>query len=195
MKAYPAQIHTQPAIVAGAAVAREVGDLDRITAIEVATTRRGFQMAGADPEKWTPDTRETADHSLPYITARAMFDGDITNDSYAPEKLRDPRILAFMHKITVKEDPSFASLRGNAPVARVTAILNDGRRITRQVDDMPGFAGQPMSRSDVERKFRGNIGKRWTRERIDEVLRALWALDRSEDLASLLGKLSLQTSP
>jgi 2-methylcitrate dehydratase len=37
-----------------------------------------------------------------------MFDGDITNDSYAPEKLRDPKILAFMKKIAVNEDPAFA---------------------------------------------------------------------------------------
>jgi len=53
--------------------------------------------------------RETADHSLPYITARAMFDGDITNDSYAPEKLSEPRILALMRKITVKEDPALTA--------------------------------------------------------------------------------------
>jgi quercetin dioxygenase-like cupin family protein len=62
-------------------------------------------MTGSGPEKWAPTTRDTADHSLPYIAARTMFDGDITNESYAPEKLRDPRILAFMRKITVIEDP------------------------------------------------------------------------------------------
>jgi len=55
---------------------------------------------------------ETADHSLPYITARAMFDGDITNDSYAPGKLREPRILAFMRKITVREDPALTARVG-----------------------------------------------------------------------------------
>jgi 2-methylcitrate dehydratase len=99
-------VYGQTAIVAGAAVAREVGALERIAAIEIATSRRGYQQTGSDPEKWTPDTRDTADHSLPYITARAMFDGDITNDSYAAEKLSDPRILAFMRKIKVREDPA-----------------------------------------------------------------------------------------
>ena len=110
MKAYPAVVYAQTAVVAGVALAKEVGDLDRVAAIEIATTRRGYQQTGSDPEKWTPDTRDTADHSLPYITARAMFDGDITNDSYAPDKLHDPRILAFMRKITVQEDP-FAARR------------------------------------------------------------------------------------
>src|SRR5262249_28935283 len=155
-------------------------DLERITAVEVATTRLGYQSAGRDPEKWTPDTRETADHSLPYIAARAMFDGDLNNDSYAPEKLNDPRIRTFMRRITVREDPALAPPRGSAPPTRITATLDDGRSISRQVDDMAGFAGQPMSRADIERKFRGNVGKRWPTGRADTVLEALWTLERAD---------------
>src|SRR5262249_14852721 len=124
---------------------------------------------------------------------RAMFDGDITNESYAPERLRDPRIVAFMRKIAVKEDPSFAKPKGNAPSTRITVTLDDGRTMMRQVDDMPGFPGRPMSRADVERKFRGNVGKRWELERTDAILQSLWALERLDDLSSMLDKFSLQT--
>jgi 2-methylcitrate dehydratase len=189
MKPYPAVVWAQTAIEAGDAVARAAGDLDRITAIEIAATRRGYQMAGSEPEKWNPDTRETADHSLPYITARAMFDGEVTNDSYAADKLRDPHILAFMRKITVREDPVLTAQQGDAVPTRVTAILDDGRRISRQVDDVPGFAGRPMRRADVERKFRSNVGKRWPGERTQSALEALWGLDRTDDLSFLLGRL------
>jgi len=196
MKAYPAVVYGQTAIVAGAAVAREVGALERIAAIEIATSRRGYQQTGSDPEKWTPDTRDTGDHSLPYITARAMFDGDITNDSYAAEKLSDPRILAFMRKIKVREDPALtARVSPSVVPTRVTAILADGQRITREVDDVPGFVDRPMSRADVERKFRSNVGTRWPRERTDAILQELWALDRMENLTLLLGKLSVPTKP
>jgi 2-methylcitrate dehydratase len=193
MKAYPAVVYAQTAVVAGIEVAKKAGPLDRIAAIEIATTKRGYQRAGSEPEKWTPDTRETADHSLPYITARAMFDGDITNDSYSPEKLREPRILAFMRRITVKEDPALTARVGAMVPTRVTAILSDGRRISSEVDDVPGFPARPMSRAEVERKFRGNVGRRWPRERTDAVLQDLWAVDRTQDIASLLGKLSLQS--
>jgi 2-methylcitrate dehydratase len=195
MKAYPAEVYAQTAIAAGIAVAKEAGSLDRIATIEIATTRRGYQLLGSEPEKWSPDTRDTADHSLPYITARAMFDGDITNESYAPQMLREPRILAFMRKITVSEDPALTARVGAAVPTRVTAILADGQRISREVDDAPGFAGRPMNRAEVERKFRGNVGKRWPRERTDAILQALWGLDRTADFATLLGKLSVQTSP
>jgi 2-methylcitrate dehydratase len=191
LKAYPAQVYTQTAIVAATAVARETGNLDRIASIEIATTNRGYVMAGSEPEKWAPDTRDTADHSLPYIVARAMFDGDITNDSYAPEKLRDPLILAFMKKIAVKEDPAFATPRGNAPSTRITAMLHDGRQVVRQIDDMPGFPGKPMERADAERKFRGNVGHRWPSERVRAALDALWALDAADDVAGVLGKLTV----
>lgn len=190
MKAYPAHISAQTTVPAAIALATEIGNLDRITAIEIGTTRRGYQMAGSGEEKWTPDTKETADHSLPYIAARAMFDGGLDNDSYAADKLHDPRTLAFMRKITVNEDPAFATLTLNIPPTRLTATLDDGRRITRLVDSMPSFAGQPATRPDVERKFRSNVAKRWPRERTDAVLQALWAFDRTEDLSSLLGQLA-----
>jgi 2-methylcitrate dehydratase len=189
LKAYPAQVYTQTAIVAAAALAKDVGTLDRIAAIDIATTKRGYTMAGSEPEKWAPDTRDTADHSLPYIVARAMFDGDITNDSYAREKLRDPAILAFMKKIAVKEDPAFATPRGNAPSTRITATLDDGRQVVRQIDDMPGFPGRPMARADAERKFRGNVGRRWPETRVRAALDALWGLEAADDVGELLGKL------
>jgi 2-methylcitrate dehydratase len=190
MKAYPAHISAQTAVPAAVALAKEIGNLDRVTAIEIGTTRRGFQMAGSGEEKWAPENKETADHSLPYIAARTMFDGGLDNDSYAPDKLRDARILAFMRKIVVKEDPAFATLTMNVPPTRLTATLDDGRRITRLVDSMPSFAGQPATRPDVERKFRSNVGKRWPRERTDAVLQALWALDRTDGLPALLGQLA-----
>ena len=199
MKAYPAVVFTQTAIAAATAIAEEVSKgapdkaaaLDRITAIEIATSKRGLVQTGTDREKWAPATRETADHSMPYITARAMFDGDITNDSYTPAKLKDPRIVAFMQKITVTEDPALTARTGGAVPTRVTAILADGRRVTREVNDIPGFAAQPMQRPDIDRKFRGNIGKRWPAGKTGAVLKSLWALESTKDIGALLATMTV----
>jgi 2-methylcitrate dehydratase len=81
---------------------------------------------------------------------------------------------------------------GNAPPTRVTAVLKDGRRIAHQIDDMPGFPGKPMTRADVERKFRSNLGTRTLQEDTGAVLQALWALDRADDVRSLTAKLALR---
>jgi 2-methylcitrate dehydratase len=192
MKSYPAHVSAQTAVPAAVWLAKEIGNLERVTAIEIGTTRRGYQMAGSGAEKWAPDSKETADHSLPYIVARAMFDGDLDNDSYAPDKLHEARIVAFMRKIAVKEDPAFATITVSVPPTRLTATLDDGRRVTHLVDKMPGFPGQPASRADVERKFRSNVGKRWPKTQTGAVLDALWHLDKTDDLSALLGRLSLQ---
>jgi 2-methylcitrate dehydratase len=199
IKAYPAVVFTQTAIVAATAIADEVtkgapdktAALERIASIEIATSKRGLVQTGTDREKWAPATRETADHSMPYITTRAMFDGDITNDSYTPAKLKEPRILAFMQKITVAEDPVLTARTGGAVPTRITAILADGQRVSREVNDIPGFAGKPMQRPDIDRKFRGNIGKRWPREKTDAVLQSLWVLENTQEMGALLATLTV----
>jgi len=78
----------------------------------------------------------------------------------------------------------------SADQARLAVTLDDGRQVVRQVDNLPGFPGQAMSRTDIERKFRGNVGQRWPKERTDAVLQALWALDKIEDVRSLMSKLA-----
>ena len=191
LKPYPAVIYTQTAIVAGIEIAKKVGALDRIAALEIATTNRGYQRTGSEPEKWSPKTRETADHSLPYVTARAMFDGDITNESFTPQKFSDPAILSFMQKIKVAEDPVLTARGGGAVPTRITAVLFDGQRISHEVDHAPGFAERPMSRTDVERKFANNVSGRWPDEQTAAILQALWSLEHAGNVSTLLGKLAL----
>jgi 2-methylcitrate dehydratase len=102
-------------------------------------------------------------------------------------------VLAFMQRIKVAEDPALTARGGTAVPTRVTAILADGKRVSREVDHAPGFAERPMTRAEVERKFRGNVGKRWSEEQTGAVLEALWALERTNDISALLGRLALKT--
>jgi len=122
-----------------------------------------------------------------------MFDGDITNDSFEPRKFRDPAVLAFMQKIKVAEDPALTARGGGAVPTRLTATLADGRRVSREVDHAPGFVERPMTNAELERKFRGNVGKRWSEEQTRAALEALWALERTKDVSALLGRLALKT--
>ena len=191
VKIYPAVVYSQTAILAGIALAKAIGSIDRIAALEIAAHPRGYEQAGRDREKWTPQNRDTADHSLPYLTVRAMVDGDITNASYADDKLRDPKILALMQKTTVKPDPAFAKQpKGNAPATRLTATLTDGTTVTRQVDNMPGFPGMPVDRAGMEHKFRSSTGGRWPAAKTDTILKALWDFEHTTDLRALLEQLA-----
>jgi 2-methylcitrate dehydratase len=77
---------------------------------------------------------------------------------------------------------------------RITAILADGQRVSREVDDIPGFAGKPMQRKDIDRKFRGNIGKRWPRGKTDAVVQSLWVLENTQNIGALLATLTVLRS-
>ncbi|VWD38957.1 MmgE/PrpD family protein [Burkholderia lata] len=185
VKFYPAQGLTQTAIPAALAVAAQVGDLRRIRRIEIHTTEVGYVTAGRDPEKWAPSTHETADHSLPYIVARAMLDGDITTRSYAGAALRDPALHALIGKITVSADPALtARYPAHAP-NRVTAECDDGAIHAKQVDDLPGSPTQPMQRDDYEAKFMKNCRPHWSAARMRTALDTLWRLDEQPDVATL----------
>ena len=60
-----------------------------IDAINVQTYYTCYSEIGSEPEKWDPQTRETADHSMPYLLALGLVDGFVKADSFSPEKLRD----------------------------------------------------------------------------------------------------------
>ena len=76
----------------------------------------------SDNPKWDPHNRETADHSMPYIFARALLDGDVYLDSFKPEKFNDPAAHALMDKMT------FARVNGwrGLGAARVTIRKTNG---------------------------------------------------------------------
>ncbi len=48
-----------------------------------------------------------------------------------------------------------------------------------------------MNRAEIERKFRGNVAKRWSARQTDAILQALWSLEQTEDLSALLGELKV----
>jgi 2-methylcitrate dehydratase len=185
VKFYPAQALTQTAIAAGIDVAKQVGDLTRVKSMEIRTSHEGYFSAGMDAEKWAPETSETADHSLPYVTARAMFDGDISHASYSDQALRDPRIRAFMQKIKVVEDPALTRLYPKYYATIVTVTRDDGQTFSKRVDDIPGFATHPMQRTDFERKFRKNVTSRIGERRTEEALGTLWTLERQSDISRI----------
>ncbi len=185
VKPYPAQGGTLTAIPAAVEVAKEVGDLGDIASIVLDTTDFTYRSAGRDREKWAPETKETADHSLPFVAARAMLDGTISFDSFSPQALHDPKALALMAKMTVHPDPALTAMSPKLLPNRITATLTDGRTVTRQVNAVPGQGETKMQRSDFERKFADNVGKVWGAAEQRRILDAIWEIDQQSKLDRL----------
>ena len=104
IKYYPAEYHSQSAIWAALEARKEIGGLENIVSVEIATHEAGYTILGSDEEKWAPKTKETADHSLPFIVGMALLEGKIQNSSYSQRNLVNPEIINFLKKITVREE-------------------------------------------------------------------------------------------
>jgi 2-methylcitrate dehydratase len=188
-KHYPAQMTLQTAVPAAAKAGESIGDAANVKSILVHTTLTGTQYSADSPEKWAPETSETADHSLPYVVARAILDREITSKSYSQQALHDPKVRALMAVLKVEEDPAFTAAMPKRLPTRVTITLNDGRVLTSQVEDLPGFGGLPMTRADVEAKFRRYVRGLWPETQMRHFFDYAWNLEQQKNLAGLFQRM------
>src|SRR6185436_7257617 len=86
IKYWPAEYHSQSAIEAALFLRKEIGDPAKIQSVRIESHDASVDIIGSEPEKWKPETRETADHSLPYITSIALIDGEVTDKQFQPAR-------------------------------------------------------------------------------------------------------------
>jgi 2-methylcitrate dehydratase len=120
--------------------------VDDIASIHIEMPFGGWQEIG-DPPKWDPRNRETADHSLPYIVARALMDGEIYLDSFTPEKFMDPTARRLMANTTIAPNPNYTYMGQ----ARITARTKQGGVMTKETSVR--IVSQ-MTRQDLIAKFK-----------------------------------------
>lgn len=187
IKYFPAEYHAQSAVWAALQARKVVGSPEEIASVEVETHEAGYSILAEDKEKWAPSTKETADHSLPYMVGFALLKGRLDNSSYSARNLTDPHILSFVKRIKVKEDRELTRAYPEHIANRVTLRLRNGGTVTEQVDDPKGHPLNPMSREEVEEKF-GRLTRRLLGEPGDRGLpHMVWALEGEDSLANLIG--------
>lgn len=181
-KAFPTEALTHQPISAALQVCQEHNlAAEDITQILVETTSRGADIL-SDPSKYQPTTKETADHSLPYVIAAAVADGNVLPDSFSDEKLKDPRIWDLLGKIKVVADPEIDDMFPGVKRARVSITTNAGETHTAQVDHAKGSPNNPMSDEEIVSKFRANAEGVLDKARQDEVIDATWRFDELEEI-------------
>jgi 2-methylcitrate dehydratase len=80
---------------------------EEIEAIHLEIPEGLFLRAVREPEKWNPQTRETADHSIPYLVAVVLHDGVVTPASFNPQRIHDPALRSLISKMTIDPNPEF----------------------------------------------------------------------------------------
>ncbi len=190
IKFWPAEYHSQSAIEAALQLRQEVGDVRNVSAIDIHTFDAAVDIIGKDPEKWRPKTRETADHSLPYCTAVALADGDVTLTQFAPKRFTDPALLDLVAKVKVHRDAALSARYPRSIPNRLTVTLSNGKQLVREVEFPRGHARNPMTDAEVERKFRTLVEPRYGKPRADRLLASCWELEKlkgANELVQLFG--------
>ncbi|OGP13851.1 MAG: 2-methylcitrate dehydratase [Deltaproteobacteria bacterium GWA2_54_12] len=185
IKFYPAEYHSQSAIGAAIDLRAEIDDPLEVESITVKTFQTGYEIIGKGAEKWRPKTRETADHSLPFLVAAAILDGSVSLSTYS-ERMIDADLLEFTQKIKVEVDPDMDRMYPSAIPNRVEVRLKSGKLITGEMIYPKGHPMNPMTDLEVEEKFK-NLGA-WaiTENKADEILSKIWELEKMADIKELM---------
>lgn len=185
IKFWPAEYHAQSAIEAALALHRRIGDPAAIASVEIESHDAAVDIIGSEPEKWRPTHRETADHSLPYLVAVALVDGEVTPAQFTPGRFADPKLLELIQRVKVRRHAELSRLYPAAVGNIVTVQLHSGESLTERVDYPRGHARKPLNDADVEAKFRLLATPLITPERMTAVLGWLWQLDRQANYGEL----------
>lgn len=186
----PAEYNAQAPIDLILELRRELGDAP-IDRIEVETYWLAYSEIGMEPQKWRPQTRETADHSLPYILAVALTDGDINHDSFEPARLRDPDLLDLMDRITIVENKEHSARFPAELPCSIAIRTRDGRTVDGEIAYPKGHVRNPVSDAEIDHKFNGLVAglSEADRETCLDLRSTLWTFETVPDVRPVLSPL------
>jgi 2-methylcitrate dehydratase len=192
MKAFPTEALTHTPISAVLDLVRE-HDLkpEQVQKIHIRSLARAADIL-ADPSKYDPRTKETADHSLPYVIAAALVDRQVTPLQFTPEKIMDPAIRAQLQKIEAVADAEIEKAFPALQRAVVTIHTADGREFTRQLDYPKGDPRNPLSDREVEEKFEALTEPVLSQAARRRVIDAVWGLEKLGSVSQLMQMLKAE---
>jgi 2-methylcitrate dehydratase len=147
-----------------------------------------------DPQKWRPKTRETADHSIPYIVAGVLLDGDFSDALFSDERLQDPRIHAMTDRLTMEVDPDFSMEPPEMSPCRIEVVTQGGARFAEAARFPKGHTMSPLSVDEVNDKFRTLAQRVFSADEAERVLTELWRLDAAAHLDPLMDALVIRSA-
>jgi 2-methylcitrate dehydratase len=169
MKAFPTEAltHTHISATLKTIINHNI-KYDEIETVTITTIARACDIL-FDTHKYRPESRETADHSLPYCIAAAIVDRKITTHSFSDEKMKDSRIWEVIDKIKGVASQEFESMFPAKQPSKVVIKTKDGREFSEYLEYPKGDSREPMTMDDLENKFNALSDNVLTRKRQKEI--------------------------
>jgi 2-methylcitrate dehydratase len=186
MKAFPTEALTHTPISAVLDLVKN-NDLhpDQVEKIQIRSLARAADIL-SDPSKYDPHTKETADHSLPYVIAAALVERQVTPVQFTMQKIMDPRIRQQLQKVEVVADPEIEKVFPALQRVLVRINTTDGRSFNKQLDFPKGDPRNPLTDLEVEEKFAALAEGVLTTAAQQRVKDAVWNLEHVDSVSELM---------
>lgn len=191
MKRYPCGQHAQTVIDAAVNVRSKISNVDEIAEVKVGTFTAGKTRMADDEEKWHPKTRETADHSIPYVVGVALMYGPLEIGHFADQYLKDTDLLDLIQKISVEETKECNDLYPGASANRVEIITRSGEKFSEFVRYHRGHHRNPPTDEEIEQKFHSLTKDLLSPAKREQLLSLLWTLEQVDDIGKIMELLKI----
>lgn len=157
IKKFVAMIHTQSAIQCLLELmGSHTIDPEKVISIEADVPQITFDFSGGGlygKASTAIQSKEQADHSLPYLLAVALLDGQVMQPQFREERIRASDVQTLLKKVIIHPDDDFTRRYPKDFCARIIITTLDGKRLEHEVSNYPGMPSRPFSWSDCEDKF------------------------------------------
>lgn len=191
LKFWPVEYHLQNAVWAGLAMREHVAPED-VARVEVTTYRNAWHETASDPSKWSPLTRETADHSLPYVLVAAFHDGEVTVGTF--DERQRARLIGspVLPVVEVAVDDEIERAFPHDLGLHITVTRTDATQWSAEFVNPAGHHRNPLDEPARREKFvRITGGELGDAETAEELYGQLSRLVDVPDVAELLSRLDI----
>jgi len=180
MKAFPTEALTHTPISAVLDLVKS-NDLrpDDVDKIQIRSLARAADIL-SDPSKYDPHTKETADHTLPYVIAAALVDRQVTPAQFTMEKIMAPKIREQLNKVEVVADAEIERVFPALQRVIVQIQTRDGRSLQKQLDFPKGNPRNPLTDQEIEEKFSALAEGVLSAPAQKKLKDAVWSLERGK---------------
>ncbi len=204
-KEYSAEYQAQALIDLAKKIKKKIYNLNEVKKIDIYTSHHTHYVIGTganDPQKMDPNaSRETLDHSIMYIFAVALEDGDWHHEkSYSKSRSNRKSTIKLWRLIKTHEDKKWTrkyhdpNPKNKSFGAKVVVKLNNGKKIIDQLEkaDAHPYGARPFKRQDYIRKFKTLTDKILSKKESERFLKTVQNLRKLKE--GQLGKLNIEVS-
>ncbi|MGH8279424.1 MAG: MmgE/PrpD family protein [Gammaproteobacteria bacterium] len=193
VKKHNAEIHSQSTLDAALAVRKQGGfDATRIHAVQVKTFQVAYDIIGGGEEgdKHSIHAKEEADHSLPYMVAAALLDGEVQPAQYLSDRIERADIQALLRKVSVAPDAGFTQRFPKEMPSSVEVEFEDGWKLSATTAAYHGFHTNPLDWGAAFEKFSRLVTPFTGAQLRDRIAGTVHELERHavRDLSALLAQ-------